>query len=344
MKIIIILIVLLSALPSYGQTADASQINREILLTETSEKIKDNYLSADVAAEIESSISAAVKSGKFNNLSDEEFAVALTDYLRSISKDKHFYVEYLKDYRPETNRTNDKKQQELDNISNSLENFGFEDVKRLAGNVGYINFKGFAEPKSSETALAAAMNFVANTNSLIIDLRENRGGDNGMLLEFCSYFFNAKTNVYQTYFRNTGKNVENWTQAKVKGQKYLSKDVYFLTSGKTFSAAEGLAFILQNYKLAKVIGEQTGGAANPVEPFIVGNKYLLLIPVGKVTTALTKTNWEQIGVTPDEKIEAKKTLTKAHILALKEVLKNKTRTELAEAEITETIKKLEGEL
>lgn len=344
MKIIIVLIILLSTVFSHGQTADASQINREILTTEISKKIKDNYLSADAAAEIDSLISSAVKSGKFNNLSDEEFAAALTTYLRSISKDKHFYVKYLKDYRPETNKVNDKKQQELDNISNSLENFGFEDVRRLEGNVGYINFKGFAEPKSSETALASAMNFVSNTNSLIIDLRENRGGDNGMLLQFCSYFFNTKANVYQTYFRNKGKNVENWTQAKVKGQKYLNKDIYFLTSGKTFSAAEGLAFILQNYKLAKVVGEQTGGAANPVEPFIISNKYLLLIPVGKVTTALTKTNWEQIGVTPDEKIKAENALTKAHILALKEILKNKTRTELTETEISETIKKLEREL
>jgi hypothetical protein len=343
-EIIIILIILLSTLSSYGQTVDASQINREILTTEISKKIKDNYLSAEVAAEIDSSISSAVKSGKFNDLSDEEFAAALTAYLRLISKDKHFYVKYLIDYRPEKNGTNNRKQQELDNISNSLENFGFEDVRRLAGNVGYINFKGFAEPKSSEVALASAMNFVSNTNSLIIDLRENRGGDNGMLLQFCSYFLNSKTNIYQTYFRNKGKNVENWTQTKVKGQKYFNKDIYFLTSGKTFSAAEGLAFILQNYKLAKVVGEQTGGAANPIEPFIIDNKYLLLIPVGKITTTSTKTNWEQIGITPDEKIKAENALTKAHILALKEILKNKTRTELTETEIDETIKRLEKEL
>lgn len=344
MKILIILIVLLNASFSYGQTADVFRQNRGILLAEICKKIKSNYVFADAADEIESSINFAVKSGKFNNLSDEEFAAALTAYLRSVSKDKHFYVKYLSDYRPETNKANDKKQQELDNISNSLENFGFEEVKRLAGNVGYINFKGFAEPKSSEIALASAMNFVSNTNSLIIDLRENRGGDNGMLLEFCSYFLNSKTNIYQTYFRNKGENVENWTKATVKGQKYLNKNIYFLTSAKTFSAAEGLAFILQNYKLAKVIGEQTGGAANPVAPFIIDNKYLLLIPVGKITTASTKTNWEQIGVTPDEKTKAENALTKAHILALKEILKNKTRTELTETEIGETIKKLEREL
>jgi hypothetical protein len=329
---------------SNRRTAEASQTNREILLGEISKKIVNNYVSAEAAAEIATLINSAAKSGKFNNLSDEDFAAALTVYLRSVSKDKHFYVKYLIDFRPENNETNNRKQKKLDNISNSLENFGFEEVRRLAGNVGYINFKGFAEPKSSEVALASAMNFVSNTNSLIIDLRDNRGGDNGMLLQFCSYFLNSKTNIYQTYFRNTGINKKNWTQAKVKGQKYLSKNIYLLTSGNTFSAAEGMAFILQNYKLAKVIGEQTGGAANPIDPFIIDNKYLLLIPVGKVTVTSTKTNWEQIGVTPDEKIKAENALTKAHILALKDILKNRTRTELTETDIRETIKKLESKL
>ena len=329
---------------SYRQRADDSQTNREILLREISKKIVDNYVSAEAAAEIAMLINSAAKSGKFNNLSDEDFAAALTVYLRSVSKDKHFYIKYLIYFRPKNNETNNRKQKKLDNISNSLENFGFEEVRRLAGNVGYINFRGFAEPKSSEVALASAMNFVSNTNSLIIDLRDNRGGDNDMLLQFCSYFLNSKTNIYQTYFRNTGINKKNWTQAKVKGQKYLSKNIYLLTSGNTFSAAEGMAFILQNYKLAKVIGEQTGGAANPIAPFIIDNKYLLLIPVGKVTVTSTKTNWEQIGVTPDEKIKAENALTKAHILALKDILKNRTRTELAETDIRETIKKLESKL
>jgi len=327
---------------SYGQTPEIPKPNRDELLTEISKKITDNYIFPDVANAINSTILSEIKSGHFNNLSNKDFASALTTSLRTAGKDKHFYVKYLDDYHPETNKVNDRKQQELDNVSNSLENFGFESVERLEGNIGYINFRGFAEPKSSETALASAMNFVSNTNSLIIDLRENRGGDNGMLLLFCSYFLKNKTNIYETHFRNNGKTVENWTINKVSGKKYLNKNIYFLTSKNTFSAAEGLAYTLQSYKLAKVIGEQTGGAANPIAPFFIDNKYLLLIPVGKVKLTVTNTNWEQIGVTPDEKTKSEDALKKAQIMALNAILKNKTRTEISEAEIKEIIKKLEN--
>ncbi len=341
MKLTLIFYFFLTTTFLYGQNVDTYQQSKEELLTKISKIIKDNYISSDIAIKTESLLTSDINLGAFNNLTNEEFASKLTTYLRTVTKDEHFYVKYLSNYRPERNRANDKKQEALDNISNSLENFGFEDVKRLEGNIGYINFKGFAEPKSSEIALASAMNFVSNTKSLIIDLRENRGGDNGMVLLFCSYFLKSKTRIYDTYFRNKNKTVANWTKATVKGNKYLNKKVFILTSENSFSASEGLAYVLQSYGIAKVIGGQTGGAANPVDDFIVDNKWLVAVPVGKVTTTLTKTNWEQTGVTPDEKIEAKNALTKAHVLALKEVLKSKTRTELSETELLKTIKELE---
>lgn len=340
----IITVLLLTVTFSFGQSADSIKANQENVWTEISKKIKENYIFPDIAIITDSVMTAQIKSGIFNNLTNKEFATSLTTSLRTITNDKHFYVKFLSSYRPDVSKLNDKEQQKLDNISNSLENFGFENIKRLEGNIGYINFKGFAEPKSSEIALASAMNFVSNTNSLIIDLRENRGGDGGMLLLFCSYFFKNKIKLCDIYYRNKRKNIENWTHEKVKGAKYLNKQVFILTSSNSFSAAEGLSYFLQSYGKARVIGEQTGGAANPVDHFIIDNKYLLLVPNGKVTAALTKTNWEQIGVTPDEKIKSEKALIKAHILALKDILKNKTRTELTEIEIAELIKKLETEL
>nr|WP_159916770.1 S41 family peptidase [Flavobacterium urumqiense] len=329
---------------SFGQSLDTIQQNRANLLTEIGEKIKDNYIFADIALKTDSLLNLEIKTANFKNLTNEEFAKKITTYLRTVTKDKHFFVKYFSDNQTKPNIVNEKEQQKSDNFSNSLENFGFENIKRLDGNIGYINFKGFAEPKASETALASAMNFIANTNSSIIDLRENRGGDGGMLLQFCSYFFNNKIKLYDAYYRNKGKNIENWTRNKVKGTKYLNKQVYILTSKNTFSAAEGLSYFLQSYGIAKVIGEQTGGAANPVDHFIIDNKYLLLVPNGKITAMLTKNNWEQIGVIPNEIVKKESALTKAHIIALNELLKIRNKTELSETEIRELIHKLEKEL
>lgn len=329
---------------SFSQSLEIIHENRANLLIEIGEKIKDNYIFADIAIKTDSLLNMEIKTDDFKNLTDEEFAKKLTAYLRTVTKDKHFFVKYFSNIQTNPNNINEKEQQKLDNFSNSLENFGFESIKRLDGNIGYINFKGFAEPKASETALASAMNFVSNTNSLILDLRENRGGDGGMLLQFCSYFFNNKTKLYDAYYRNKGKNVENWTQKKVKGTKYLNKQVFILTSKNTFSAAEGLSYFLQSYGIAKIIGEQTGGAANPVDHFFIDNKYLLLVPNGKITATLTKNNWEQIGVMPNEIVKKESALTKTYIFALYELLKNKIKTELSETEIQELINKLEKEL
>jgi C-terminal processing protease CtpA/Prc len=315
----------------------SSQKTNDPIIKEIVTKVKDHYVDKDLFKKIESEF----HSKKFDGLTGKDLAKELTQQLQTISHDAHFFVKYIENFNPK-DQENTKETLASNNYHNSLENFGFENVQRLEGNVGYINFKGFAEPNSSTKTLASAMDFVANTNSLIIDLRENRGGDNGMLLLFCSYFFNEKTNLYSTYFRDKEKTVQNNTQSKVSGQKYLNKKVYILTSKQSFSAAEGLAYFLKNYKLAKVIGENTGGAANPVDPFMIGNKYLLFIPVGKITATITDGNWEHTGVSPDINTTSEKAFKTAHILALKEILKNKTETELGEGELENLIHQLES--
>jgi C-terminal processing protease CtpA/Prc len=316
------------------------QSNKATVLAEISEKIKQNYIDEKVFKSVDSLFQSEGASENFNSLNEKVFAENLTQKLRNVTKDKHFFVKYLENYTPEK-KINEKENDKLNNFHNSLENFGFEKAERLAGNIGYINYKGFAEPNSSEKALESAMNFVANTNSLIIDLRENGGGDNGMLLLFCSYFFKNKTDLYTTYFRNSGKTVKNNTQSKVSGKKYLNKSIYFLTSSKTFSAGEAFAYFLQERKLATVIGEKTCGAANPVDSFFIQNKYMLLIPDGKIASTISGKNWNHIGVVPDQNVNVESALKTAYVLALKSILNKKTKTDLSETELKNLIIKLE---
>lgn len=329
--------ILILSLSFYSLFFSSQKINDPVI-KEIITKVKDHYVDKDLFKKLETEFQLK----NFESLNGKNLAEELTKQLRTISQDQHFFVKYLENYNPETQK-NAKETLKSNNYHNSLENFGFENVQRLEGNIGYINFKGFAEPNSSSKTLEAAMNFVANTNSLIIDLRENRGGDNEMLLLFCSYFFKEKTNLYTTYIRDKEKTIQNSTLSKVSGQKYLNKKVYILTSKQTFSAAEALAYFLKAYKLGQVIGENTGGAANPVDDFIIENKYLLLVPTGKVTGAITGGNWEHTGVAPDVKTTSEKALKTAHLLALKEILKNKTETELNESNLKNLIHQLENE-
>lgn len=310
------------------------------VLSDITKKVKDYYIDKETYKKVDSLFQNELKKGTFNQLNKKDFAALLTQKLRTTVKDEHFFVKYLDNYIPEK-QMSEKERETLNNENNRLENFGFETVQRLPGNIGYINYKGFASPEASERTLAATMDFVANTHSLIIDLRENGGGENGMLLLFLSYFFDQKTDLYTTWFRHDQKTVTDSTQTKVSGQKYLHKKIYILTSKKTFSAGEAVAYFLQQYKLAEVIGEKTGGAANPVDHFMVQNQYLLLVPAGKITSLATGKNWEHTGVIPDQEVKSEDALKTAHSAILKNILATGTKTELTLPEIKNLINKLE---
>ena len=95
--------------------------------------------------------------------------------------------------------------------------------------------------------------------------------------------------------------------------------VFVLISERTFSAGEGLAFVLQERGRAQIIGETSAGAANPGRPYPVTYGVEVTVPNGKVRTAVTGRNWEGSGVVPDIKVAAKDALRDAHLRALREL-------------------------
>jgi hypothetical protein len=56
-------------------------------------------------------------------------------------------------------------------------NFGFEKLERLPGNIGYLDRRAFTPAALTGETAAAAMNFLSNSEAVIIDLRKNGGGD-----------------------------------------------------------------------------------------------------------------------------------------------------------------------
>jgi len=335
MKKLIIGIFLFHSLCTYAQTEDKTTV-----LTDITAKVKSYYIDKETYKKVDSMFQSDLKKGIYDHLNKKDFAALVAQKLRTNVKDKHFSFRYLENYSPEK-VVDEKEKRKMHDFHNSLENFGFENVQRLEGNIGYIKFKGFASPESSANTLAATMNFVANTNSLIIDLRENLGGDADMVLLFLSYFFDKETVLYTIYNRHEDKTIIGRTQANVSGTKYLHKKIYILASKGSFSAAEALAYFLQQHKLAEVIGETTAGAANPVEHFLIQNQYLLLVPAGKVSSSIDHKNWEHIGVTPDQAGPAKDALKAAHIKILKNLLTAGTPAGLSMDEIKALIDKLQ---
>jgi C-terminal processing protease CtpA/Prc len=321
---------------------DFTERNKQIL--EIADKINDYYIFEDVANQLSKKLKSEIDLKTFDNLTDAEFAKSLSAYLTKNGNDLHFNLLY-RPGKEEEKAVNEKELLKKYDAINKQWNYGFDKVMRLDGNIGYIEYSGFPEGnKSAQQILDATMNFVSNTNALIIDLRNNRGGDGKMVRLFLSYFFNERIKLSEIYTRYNNKTEEKYTFNKVNGKKYLDKPVYLIVNNNTISAAEALAYNLQQNKIAKVIGDKTYGAANPAKVFFIGKKYQLFIPISVEKNAVTKTNWEHTGIHVDEKVNSEKALIKAQIIALENLLKSNTKTELTENEIKEKIVKLEKQL
>jgi C-terminal processing protease CtpA/Prc len=97
----------------------------------------------------------------------------------------------------------------------------------------------------------------------------------------------------------------------------LNKDVYVLTSNRTFSGAEEFSYNLKNLKRATIIGETTGGGAHPGGMVRLHEHFGMFIPRGRAINPITKTNWEGTGVKPDVEVPAAQALHVARLAALK---------------------------
>jgi hypothetical protein len=288
--------------------------------------LQEEYVFPDVAEKMAQAIGRRVEAKEYATVkSGQELAQLLTKHLQEVSKDKHLRVLCSTEKLPKLSAgaepsTEMKEQMRLMSLKS---NAGYRKVERLAGNVGYLALDGFVEAAAAERPAAAALNFLADTDALIIDLRRNGGGEPEGVALLCSYFFAEKpVHLNSLYYRKGNRTEEYWTRKDLAGKRYTGKDVYVLTSARTFSGAEECAYNLQTQKRATIVGETTGGGAHPGDLRPLNDHFAMFVPTGRAINPITKTNWEGTGVKPDVPVSADEALDKAHELAVQKILAN----------------------
>jgi len=198
-------------------------------------------------------------------------------------------------------------------------NFGFYKIERLRGNVGYLDLRSFANLDEGRDTASSYLDSLANFDAIIIDLRQNGGGNTPMSAYIASYFFGPKpVHFTDMYWPDQNKNVEVWTSENVQGRRSVGQDLFLLVGPSTFSAAEDFCYSLQQLKRATLVGEKTGGGAHMGRGLQrLSPLFTAFIPVGQSLNPVTKTNWENIGVEPEVKVPAEKALIEAHLAALR---------------------------
>ena len=346
-------VVLASASLAVGQTpANGPDIaidaaTRSAVIDSLLTQLNDAYVFPETAKKMDADLRSRQKIGEYDQLtSARAFAEKLTADLQSVSRDKHLRVRFSPEtipVRPERREPTEAEKTEQAQFTRFM-NASFERLERMPGNVGYIKFNNFLDPEFGSDTVAAAMNFVANTDFLIFDLRDNGGGDPAMVKLICSYLFGDKpVHLNDLYWRRGNRTEEFWTTPTVTGKKYLDKEVYILTSNRTFSGAEEFSYNLKNLKRATIIGETTGGGAHPGGFERLSEHFGAFIPTGRAVSPITKTNWEGTGVEPDIKVPRDQALKTAHLMALNKALE-KAKDEGLKANIRNVIDRTKKEL
>ncbi|MGC9602952.1 MAG: S41 family peptidase [Minisyncoccia bacterium] len=114
-------------------------------------------------------------------------------------------------------------------------------------------------------------------DSILIDVRENSGGNSRIAHKFASIFFN-KTIKYGTFISRNGRKLKKEAGILRPNRKFhIDVPIVILISKKCFSSNELFLAPFKVSKRAVLIGERTaGGSANPLsQEFLIGKKKMI---------------------------------------------------------------------
>lgn len=323
----------LSIVCASGAFAEAPGISRDekgAVIASLDSALSANYPFPDIARKIAPVLQERLKKGDYDSaITKAEFASKLTDDLLKVSGDLHFLVgvdaKWVAEVKAKANPALKAKIRKEESSTLEETNFGFDEVARLNGNIGYIRFSYFADPELAYDTAASVMRFVGNTDAVIIDLRYNNGGHLEMAQFLASYFFSSEKDqlLFDYYYNEDGKRIQRgqWVLPGLPGKRMVDKPLYILTGSTSFSSAEWFSYSMKKLGRATLIGERTAGGAHPVARKPLNDDFFVQVPIGQIQDPVDHGDFEGAGVQPDIPSPSIRALPLAHKLALENLAK-----------------------
>ncbi|MGW6918737.1 S41 family peptidase [Kitasatospora sp. NPDC054939] len=275
------------------------------------ERITAGYVFPERTAAIDAAIRRRLAAGEYEHLDGPALCEAVTAHLQEVCPDRHLRLLWSEEPLSLEPADEDGGRAAFLAVLRA-ESQGIHRFEHLEGNIGYLDVRRITDPAEGSRAIGAAMELVAGTSALVLDLRACKGGAPEGAAMWCSYFFpDSGTHLNDMYDRGTGLTRQHWTAAHLPAPRYLDRPVKVLTSAATFSGGEDVAYTLQALGRAAVIGETTRGGAHPTKRYPVAEHVLVTVPGARTINAVTGGNWEGVGVAPDLPVEAGRALEAA---------------------------------
>ncbi|MGW8598186.1 S41 family peptidase [Streptomyces sp. NPDC055893] len=284
------------------------------VIDETARLVSEQYVFPEIAEQVADLLRRRLAEGAYDVDGAEELAGLVTADLQSVNGDRHLRLKHhAEPVSPEQGAaTMEAMRRDFDT------SLGGAPLVRLHdGGIAVLELAPMLFPLDwAAEPLAAALTLTSRAQALIVDLRANRGGDPDTVAFACSYLLDRRTHLNSMHWRKGDRREQSWSLPHVPGARFGgSKPLYVLTSESTFSAAEELAYDLQQLGRAVVVGERTRGGAHPCKGWTVHPHLEVTVPMGRAVNPVSGTNWEGTGVQPDVLCPAADALDQARELA-----------------------------
>ncbi|MCQ4163580.1 S41 family peptidase [Tahibacter harae] len=275
-------------------------------------QIRGNHFDTDEGRRIAAALQAWQAARPEQHFDAAGLSRVLTATLREISGDRHFRVLREADLAPSAAPAPGAPAAAAEEAGAAAAS-GILEARVDGDGVGRLVLAHFpADTAQSRQAYAAAMASLHSARALLIDLRGNRGGDPLSVAQLQGYLFARPAFVSMDFL----------ARGQVVGENRIASDrpgwhlpepapMAVLISAQTFSGGEALAYDLKAYGRAVLLGETSGGAANPTRLLELPQGFALSVPYLSPRHRLTGGNWEGRGVTPDIACAAQQCLEQA---------------------------------